>query len=75
MNATTLRTAISGRLNTLKAANPQGASQDDLIQAICEEIVGHISANALVTVTVASVTAVTAGAASSGPGTGTGTIT
>ena len=57
---------------------PPGSSpvfvDDRILKALCQGIIEHIQAAALVNVTVASVSGVTTGGGVSGPGTGTGTI-
>lgn len=79
LNASTLKTAVKSRMTS--AGFNLGVSQckaDEFVDIMCEEIISHITTNAVVssTVTVASVSGVTTGAGVSGPGTGsaTGTI-
>ncbi len=77
MNKTVLATAIK---NAIKAKNSgiTGASETQVVEyweVICEEIINHIKANAVITCTVSvtSVTGVQPGGGASGPGTGTAT--
>lgn len=79
MNKTVLATAIVAVLKG-KNSGITGASEAQCLEyweAISDEIIQHIIANAVVTstVVVASVTGVTAGGGVSGPGTGTATGT
>jgi hypothetical protein len=78
MNASTLKTAIKGRLTS--TGFNFGSSQckaDEFVDIMCEEIISHITNFAVVSasVTVASVSGVTTGPGVSGPGAGTATGT
>lgn len=77
MNGATFKTSLKAALQADGFTIPGDPSNwnDKFLTTLCNQIVAHIQANALVTVTVASVSGVTTGPGVSGPGAGTGTIT
>jgi len=75
MNAAILKTSLEAAMEADGFVIDGGALNDKFLTALCNTLVAHIQANALVTVVVASVSGVTTGPGVSGPGTGTGTIT
>ena len=75
MNAAILKTSLAAALEADGFVIGTGELNDKFLTTLCNTLVAHIQANALVTVVVASVSGVTTGPGVSGPGTGTGTIT